>query len=273
MKNKFKFLVLIIILFSCEGTRTEKPVTVPSDSAKIHINDSTALGRNNKIELIPLTDSPEFADAIMELNSPDNEATIKSNEVSFEYDIKNYQLGKPTAEGSCAVNCANSDKGQHIHLILNNEPYLAKYETSFKETLKDGHYVALSFLSRSYHESIKEFGASDLRQFSVGNVKSNHADLTKPMLFYSRPKGEYSGKDTENVLLDFFLANTLLSKKGNKVRATINEQVFMITDWRGYILKGLPLGETIIKLELLDSNQALIPGLYNSVERKILLKK
>ena len=133
--------------------------------------------------------------------------------------------------------------------------------------------MALSFLSRSYHESIKEFGASDLRQFSVGNVKSNHADLTKPMLFYSRPKGEYSGKDTENVLLDFFLANTLLSKKGNKVRATINEQVFMITDWRGYILKGLPLGETIIKLELLDSNQALIPGLYNSVERKILLKK
>jgi hypothetical protein len=273
MRKGFIICTVALFLYACEGTvQQHTPEKNPSDTANVIINDSTALS-NTTVELIPLTNSPEFADAILELNAPDNESIINSNEISFNYNIKNYQLGKPTTDGSCAVNCANSDKGQHIHLILNNQPYLAKYESSFIENLEDGHYVALSFLSRSYHESIKEFGASDLRQFTVGKAKSQKVDLTEPMLFYSRPKGEYKGKDTENVLLDFFLVNTNLSEKGIKVRATINGKPFLIDDWRGYIMKGLPLGETTIKLELVDSSLKRIPGLYNSVERKIFLKR
>lgn len=256
---------------ACDGTPKDIPGNTPPDTTDVTINDSTALGSTKKIELIPLTDSPEFADAILELNAPDGGAVLNGNDVLFQYDIRNYQLAKPTTEGSCAVSCANSDKGQHIHLILNNQPYLAKYEASFTEKLEDGNYIALSFLSRSYHESLKQFGASDLRQFTVGKAKKEHVDLTKPMLFYSRPKGEYKGKDTENVLLDFFLVNTTLSEKGNRVRATVNGEQFIITNWKGYVMTGLPMGETTIKLELLDKNEQAIPGLYNTVERTIVL--
>ena len=272
MKKQLLILALLTGLYACENKPKEIHAN-PSDTADVIINDSTALGGKQEIEIQPLTDSPEFADAILELNSPENEAVLRSNIVAFNYEIKNYQLAKPTTEGSCAMNCANSDKGQHIHLILNNQPYLAKYKPSFTDTLPDGHYIALSFLSRSYHESLKQFGASDLRQFTVGKVKTEKADLTKPLLFYSRPKGEYKGKDSERILLDFFLANTTLGENGNKVRATINGKTFMISEWKGYVITGLPEGEATIKLELLDEKGNVIPGPYNSVERKIKVIK
>lgn len=273
MKKNLMAVFIFAALCACESKPKEVPANKDSDTSDVVINDSTALGAVKEVELVPLKDSPEFADAILELNTPEDNSLIKSNKVKFAYEIKNYQLAKPTTEGSCAISCANSDKGQHIHLILNNQPYLAKYEPSFTDSLADGHYIALSFLSRSYHESLKHFGASDLRQFTVGKGPKEKADLTKPLLFYSRPKGEYKGKDTENVLLDFFLANTTLSETGNRVRATINGKSFVITDWRGYVIKGLPLGESTIKLELLDANEKEIPGKYNVVERKITLTK
>ncbi len=271
MKNYILAAAAAAVLCACESTPKE-PSDKMIDTSDVIINDSTSLGVK-QLELVPLEDSPEFSDAILELNTPAEGSVLKSNNVKFSYEIKNYELAKPTVEGSCAISCANSDKGQHIHLILNNAPYQAKYNSSFTDTLPDGHYIALSFLSRSYHESIKHFGASDLRQFTVGKATPEKADLSKPMLFYSRPKGEYKGKDTANVLLDFFLANTTLEENGNKVRATINGKSFLITNWKGYVIKGLPLGTSTIKLELLDAAEKPIPGKYNVVERTITLVK
>ena len=98
-------------------------------------------------------------------------------------------------------------------------------------------------------------------------------DLKAPHMFYSRPKGEYVGKDTEKIMLDFYLVNTDLSTTGNKVRATINGTEFMLDRWLPYIIEGLPMGEVTIKLELLDNNGAVLPGPYNTVERKITLKE
>ena len=62
------------------------------------------------------------------------------------------------------------------------------------------------------------------------------------LIFINRPKGTYTGKDTKEVLLDFFVLNTSLSEQGNKVKATINDQEFLITEWVPHLMKGLPLG-------------------------------
>lgn len=255
---------------SCDSQPKEFQGT-PSDTTDVILNDSTALGA---IELVPLEDSPEFADAQLDLNQPlDNQVLNGGSDIAFSYTLKNYTLTAPTTEGSCAQHCANSDKGQHIHLILNNEPYLAKYETSFKESLKEGHYVALSFLSRSYHESLKHYGAYQLCQFDVGKKTGDKVDLTQPHLFYSRPKGEYKGKDTESILLDFFLVNTTLSPTGNKVRVTINDTLFILDQWKAYLIKNLPEGSHTIQLELIDEAGNVIPGPYNSVKRNIEVRK
>jgi hypothetical protein len=90
-------------------------------------------------------------------------------------------------------------------------------------------------------------------------------------MFYSRPKGEYKGLDTERVILDFYLVNTDLSSDGNKVRATINGEQFLIDKWAPYFMEGLPMGESTIKLELVDHTGNIIDGPFNSVERTISL--
>jgi hypothetical protein len=236
--------------------------------------DTSEIMQKGDIKIYPLKGSPEFSDASIEMNVPEENSKLKeSEEVTFSYEIKNYKLkGTQTPNESC-TQCNNSKDGQHIHLILNNEPYIAVYEPTYKKKLEDGHYVALSFLSRSFHESIKNFQAYDLRQFTVGNVKSKDIDLSKPHLFYSRPKGEYKGESVKKVLLDFYLIGTELSSDGNKVRVVINDNEFLIDKWQGYIIEGLPMGETKIKLELIDKDGKLIKGPFNSVERTITLKQ
>ena len=54
-------------------------------------------------------------------------------------------------------------------------------------------------------------------------IGEEKVDLNSEFLFYSRPKGTYKGKDTEKLLLDFYLINTTISPEGNKVKATIND--------------------------------------------------
>jgi hypothetical protein len=225
----------------------------------------------NGIRLTPVTDSPLFQDAALKQVAPDKNSRQAINAVRFEYELKNYELTTQTADAA-HKHCNNSAQGQHIHLILNNEPYLAKYQTDFTEKLKDGHYVALAFLSRSYHESLKHKKAYQLSQFTVGNGEYRTVDLKKPLLFYSRPKGEYEGEDTKRVLLDFYLVNCKLSPHGYKVKATINGTEFMITDWQAFLMEGLPLGENTIRLELLDKHNRPVPGPYNDVTRRVTLK-
>jgi hypothetical protein len=164
-------------------------------------------------------------------------------------------------------------KGQHIHNIVDNQPYTAHYDTKFTKPIADGQHVVLSFLSRSYHESLKHLGAYDLRVITVGNLPASTPALdfnTKGQhLFYSRPKDTYTGPDAKKIMLDFYLVNTTLAPDGNKVRATINGTEFMLDQWLPYMMEGLPAGQATIKLELVDNGGTLIPGPYNSVTRTI----
>ncbi len=129
----------------------------------------------------------------------------------------------------------------------------------------------LAFLSRSYHESVKEPSAFVVRQFTVGDGRAEPVDLDAPHLFYSRPKGTYVGDDARRLMLDFFLVNTTLSEDGNRVRATVNGTEFVFTDWTPYVIEGLPMGEVEITLELLDASGEAVPGRFNSVTRTVTL--
>jgi hypothetical protein len=68
-------------------------------------------------------------------------------------------------------------------------------------------------------------------------------------------------------MLDFYLVNTTLDPGGNRVRATINGNEFMIDRWVPFQMEGLPAGENTVKLELIGSNGSVLPGPYNSVTR------
>jgi len=228
-----------------------------------------------EISLEKFTDSPAYSSSTLTLKNPSTTTTTiaKAGEVDFAFEVKDYNLGEVTERNGMAANLANSDKGQHIHFILDNEPYSAHYEPEFKREMPEGTHYLVAFLSRSYHESVKNNHSFIAEKMVIGTPSDDkNVDFDKPTMIYSRPKGEYVGKDTENLLLDFFLLNTTLSEDGNKVRATINGQEFMITEWAPYVVKGLSKGEVTIKLELLDSDGNLIPGGFNDVTRTVTLK-
>jgi hypothetical protein len=266
---RFSILFAMAAIFAC-STANKEEKTETEDNSMEEKTDSSV----SSISLTPV-ESPEFDDSMVEMLSPmENETNLEPGAVKFSYNVKNYELATQTIDADIK-NCANSPKGQHIHLILNNQPYSAHYEAEFTKDLEEGHYVALSFLSRSYHESVKSYGAANIRQFTVGKEPSGQeiADLSDPHMFYSRPKGTYTGEDAKKVLLDFYLLNTELSEEGNKVRATINGEEFMIDKWQPFFIEGAEMGEMSIKLELLDAKGELIPSPFNPVERTVTLEE
>lgn len=266
MKQHLFLLLIVAVTTSCNSPSEDESEISDVDTTKVEVVTTWTSG---DITLSIKEDSPQFADATLSMNSPTG--TVSSGAIAFSYDVTDYDLA---AQTDGAGHCANSKDGQHIHLILNNEPYLARYSTEFEEELADGHYVCLSFLSRSYHESIKNGKAFQLSQFVVGDADAEQADLTSAHMFYSRPKGAYVGADAKQVLLDFFLVNCDLSETGYKVKLTVNESAeFTLTRWAPYLIEGLPMGENWLELELIDENGNLVDGPFNSCRRSIMLKE
>jgi len=218
--------------------------------------------KNNKISINKVVGSPAYETSKLTMKEP----ILNDSEYSFNFDVEDYDLGKQTNK-EFTYNLANSSKGQHIHFIVNNGPYSAHYSKDFTKDVKDGD-VVLAFLSRSYHESVKNKDAFILTQIGKGE----EIDLNDEFLFYSRPKGVYKGKDTEKLLLDFYLVNTKISADGNKVRATILDSKFIIDEWAPYYIEGLPKGEISIKLELLDEKGDLIDSPFNPSIRTVTLE-
>ena len=237
MKNSY-ILIVICLLVSCD--------------------------KSEKISITKVEGSPEYENARLIFNGAIKQV---DNHYSFSFDVDNFRLGEQT-QNDFRYNLANSDKGQHIHFITNNGPYFAKYTNTFTQELEEENTVILAFLSRSYHESVKNPDAFVITQIS----KSDSIDLSNQFLFYSRPKGTYEGEATEKLLLDFYLVNTKISPNGNKVRATIQDSEFLIDEWAPYYIEGLTKGEISIKLELIDANGYLINSPFNPSTRTVTLK-
>jgi hypothetical protein len=256
--KKLTFILILTVLFSsCQEVSLEQETE--SDSISIE----------------KLKNSPSYKSAKLQLITPSNNNTsLLTDTVDFVFNLENYTLKKQT-ESSLATSMANSKKGQHIHFILNNQPYSAHYTPTFTKKLPKGVHHLVAFLSRSYHESIKNGQAMVVKKLHVGDntIDSLQLDMSAPCLIYSRPKGTYVGKDTENLLLDFFVLNTRLSANGNKVKAKINEQTFLLTEWAPYIIKGLPMGKVTVELELIDSKGNAIDGPFNKVKRIVTLQE
>lgn len=271
----FSMAAMLLLVLGCNtgGDETaEASEPAASEPAASESTESTATHwQKDGLTVTAMTDSPAFSDATLSVNSPSDGDSLSAGPVNFDFTVENYNLGEQTPDAA-TKGIANSDKGQHIHLILNNGPYSAHYEAGFEKEMEAGHYVMLAFLSRSYHESVKNDAAALVQQFTVGDVDAEAADLTAPHMFYSRPKGTYTGDDTKKLMLDFFLLNTTIAPDGNKVRATINGTEFIFTEWVPYVIEGLAMGEVTIRLELIDADGNVVPGPFNDVTRTVTLE-
>ncbi|MDT0678711.1 hypothetical protein [Autumnicola musiva] len=267
VKNVFQLslLLLSVTVFSCknaEENSTQSKKDVPESSQE-----------KNSITLEKLEGSTSYPGASLKLLEPET-SEVNDTSLNFNFEVQDYELGKQT-DSPLASKLANSEKGQHIHFIVDNDPYAAHYEPQFQKDFSEGTHNIVAFLSRSYHESVKNMNSFVAKTFQIGTEKDagDKVDLSKPTLIYSRPKGEYSGKDTNNLLLDFFLLNTELSENGNKVKATINDTEFILSEWVPYVINGLPKGKVKIRLQLLDVQGNVVDGAYNDVTREITLSE
>lgn len=263
------FLSLLMLVQCTPGNQEHNEEITEIETTQSN-EASEPVAKKYKVYVAP--QSERFSDASLELAAPTELKFSPGDEIEFSYNVSNFELGAQTPDASNR-GIANSDKGQHIHFIDNNDPYSAHYESTFSKKLDEGHHVILSFLSRSYHESVKNGNSFVITQLTVGNpTEESGFDENAQHLFYSRPKGTYSGSDTEKLMLDFFLVNTEISENGNKVRATINGEEHILTEWAPYFIEGLEKGKLEIRLELINAQGALIPGPYNDVSRTVTLE-
>lgn len=255
MKHTITLLFISIMLFSCKS-ETKKEVT----------NETATTKTASKYTLTAFSPSESFKDAALEGMS------YAAGKFDFKVAEGDYELGQQTSDAPQKM-CANSAKGQHIHLIVDNKPYAAKYTNEFEYDIEDGDHYLLAFLSRSYHESIKTDDANIVKQITVENKGiTNAKPVSEPMLFYSRPKGTYVGKnDTEKVMLDFYTANSNIGTT-QKIVASINGEKHDITRWQPYYITGLPMGENTIELTLTDMDGNKVDTPLNPVSRTFTLK-
>lgn len=270
MRNLMLVLCLSIIgLYGCQdgGTAAKDGADKAAKKAKDLVAEAMAATGPKKFTLTPFTPSPTFEDASLYGMS------YVKGKFAFKVGGESYKLGAQTDDAEQKM-CANSAKGQHIHLIVDNGPYQAKYEAEFESELTPGEHYLLAFISRSYHESIKSDKAHQLLKVNVAdNRLTSSVPVTDPMVFYSRPKGTYKGKaNTDKVMLDFYLNNADMSD-GYKVLANINDETHVVDNWQPYYIEGLPMGENSITLTLVDEKGRKVDSPLNPVTRKFTLEQ
>lgn len=238
----------------------------------------TAVDSVKALEMVSVTGSPDFPDARLTISkvtaAPQGDDSVR---LSFAFDVQHYELKSQTADAN-SKQCNNSAQGQHIHFILDNKPYTALYEPKHEVTVaKNTEHYLLVFLSRSYHESIKQQGAAALYHFNVDD-KGKLTEMpqpAEPMVFYSRPKGDYIGADTENLLFDFYIWNAALGAGGYTLKAQVKgnglDTTMNINTWQPYFLKNMPMGKASIKLTLLDNSGNKVNSPESEVTREFTL--
>lgn len=256
------------------------------------------------------------AKPVLKIEAPAAGATINSSVVNVKLnlsgDLKGYHPMKDPSTGM----------GNHIHVILDNQPYEAYYNLDQPFELRnvtDGEHTLRVFASRPWHESYKNEGSFQMVKFTVkqgggdatkptttkegqkmadnkntnGNSNANtppkegkdmpssnaktDVDAKKPLLTYSRPKGEYKGADTEAIMIDFWLTNAKLTGDGGdyRVRYTINGgEAKFIEKWQPIWIKGFTNGNQTIRLELVDKDGNVVAnGDYNATAREFIITK
>lgn len=220
------------------------------------------------VQVVAADNTPlEGAAPTVKVRAPKDGQLIKAEKVEVTLDVKNWGLAP--------------DPGNHVHLIVDNEPYIAVRDASKpidlgalvqKEVghpLSEGTHVLRVFPGRAHHESVKDNAAFDVRVF---HYKSKTADFKfdakAPLLTYSRPKG--CSDAGSRVLLDFFVTNTKLGATDSRVHYVIDGTTSGdIVSFTPHYIENLPVGDHQLQLSLQDQSGNPVAGVFNDTTRTI----
>lgn len=207
--------------------------------------------------------------------SPRNDAVVRRGDIMLQLEVSNWNL-EPT--------------GKHVHLIIDNEPYIAirdvtapininaLFQSTFSKPLAEGSHLLRLFTSRGHHESVKIPGNFIAMVVHLKKKTPGFAfDPTQPLLTYSRPKG--CNVLGQPLLVDFYL-NAVDFDAGHRVQWSIGPTPEHpegaqgnFDAWMPYDITGLRSESLEIELKLVDANgTTLEPIAYNQTRRSITLK-
>jgi hypothetical protein len=200
--------------------------------------------------------------------SPQPDEVLEDDTVTVQFQVRDLPIFKNGTFGL----------GPHLHVFLDNQPYLAVYDLSQPLVLSDlspGTHTLRVFASRPWHESFKNEGAYAQTTFHLYTKTDDNApDPNLPLLTYSSPQGR-SG--AEPILLDFYLTNAplhLIAQESEeddivdwRIRCTIDGKSFVIDRWQPLYLTGFRPGKNWVKLEFLDELGNPVKNTFNSTVR------
>ena len=202
--------------------------------------------------------------------SPQPDEVLQDDKVTAQFQVQDLPIFKNP----------ELDLGPHLHVILDNQPYIAVYDLKAPLVLPDlapGTHTIRVFASRPWHESFKNEGAYAQTTFHVfTKTDDNNPSQAQPLLTYSRPKGSYGA---EPILLDFYLTNAPLHLVAQenpqdeiadwRIRCTINGNSFVLDRWEPIYLKGFKPGKNWVQLEFLDEQGNPVKNVFNNTVRVI----
>ena len=320
--RSIKFLMMVGVLAAFTACETPTNTITNTNSNRGNVTVSNNSNANSAPAAQTLTEVPrpkkieeemtargeqDKAAPTLTVVEPKNNSTVNSSTVkvklSLSGDLKGYKPMKDMATGM----------GNHIHVILDNQPYEAYYNLDQEFELRnvsDGEHTLRFFPSRPWHESYKNEGAFKMVKFTVKNggadttkpattnanqtmsnanasatpegkdMKESTAgkvDAAKPLLTYSRPKGEYKAADADPIMIDFWLLNAKLQGDGGEYRVKYSvdgTEPKFLDKWQPIWLSDWANGKHSVKLELVDKAGNVVDnGGYNSTTGEITVAK
>jgi hypothetical protein len=203
----------------------------------------------------------------VQILSPKPGEVLPERQVTVRFAVQGYPLFKDPQLGL----------GPHLHVVLDNRPYIAHYDADAPLVFKDlepGSHTLRVFAGKPWHESFKNSEAYAQVSFHVLAPTPEYVPQPQlPLLTYNRPTGSYGA---EPILVDFWLANapvreSLLSDlpRDWRIRYTLNGQSGLLDRWESFYLKGFRPGRNVMVLELVDSKGDPIRNVFNSAAREI----
>ena len=315
--RKYFLVTLMIIAFalllaSCAANEQSNRSTTVTTTVTPPATQTLALvPRPQKIaDLMNGRGEQDQAQPTVKIVSPAKGAVINGSTVNVKLDLsgdlKGYMPHKDPSTG----------KGNHVHVILDNQPYEAYYELNEPFELRNviaGKHTLRVFPSRPWHESYKNEGAFQMVEFTVkgggdvakptttntGQTMANNnssvapkttregkdvassnageVDPARPLLTYSRPKGEYKAEDADPIMIDFWLTGAKLRGDGGEYRVRYivdDDDAKFIDKWEPIWLSGWINGKHSVRLELVDKDDKPVDnGGYNTTTREITVAK
>jgi hypothetical protein len=265
-------LVLVVSLSSCvEAVSSKEPSIQPQVKAPPASEISGTFSETAPPDVIQaLRPSLEVYQPQVSILSPQIDEVLQEDTVNVRLQVKDLPIFKDP----------QWQLGPHLHLILDNKPYIAVYDLNQSVVLPNldpGTHTLRVFASRPWHESFKNEGAYAQTTFHIfTKTEENNPDAKLPLLTYSRPNGSYGA---EPIMLDFYLTNAPLHSVAEtnpddmmsnwRIRSTINGESFILDRWQPIYLKGFKPGKTWVKLEFLNNQGQPVKNVFNTTIRLI----